>query len=361
MPREKNKYDIAFSMAEEDLPIAKLIAAEFKTRNISYYLYTEKEHRAANLGKSLLQITQEVYGGMAKYVVMITSQTFAIKYWASIERQYTQHYGKGKDAYLLQVKLDDTAIDGLSKYIVFEPWNNNAAEIADIIAKKLKLAKKKRLVGVVKWVTFCFILFTFAAAILKFVMLPKGTTVLNKTVIENALGNKPKPDPLGTGGKIGQLGANNKVKPLTSQADTPTISAKSPLQQPQNSDIVKVPSEKASQQSDYCILVTGSNPDLNNMVASGIREHILAKQWSITKKQGEAKKIVKVAMQIETKDSESVAGMVASSCNYQFSILKTDGSVVAEDAGRFVKPGFTVESNIYELSSMVLQKVNKFL
>ncbi len=136
---KKYKYDIAFSVAEEDLPVAVSIAAELKMRNISYYLYTE--HRAANLGKSLLEITGEIYTGMAKYVLMITSSTFVNKYWAGIESQFVQSSGKKRDAYILQIRVDNTQVDGLSRHIVFEDWKDNASEIAGLIAEKLALLK----------------------------------------------------------------------------------------------------------------------------------------------------------------------------------------------------------------------------
>jgi hypothetical protein len=293
---------------------------------------------------------------------VITSSTFISKYWAGIENQFVQYYGKGRDSYLLQVKLDDTPIDGLSKHIVFERWNNNAAEIADIIAKKIKLAKNKRLVRAFQWVALCLVLLIFTAGALMIAIPGKITTVSGKTAMDTALANQPKADTSGTTNSgNGKLGVNYATGPSGTLTGKPVIIAKPPEQRLQHIDSVQVPLEKPSQESDYCILVTGSNPDLNNMVASGIREHILARQWSITEKQGGAKKIVKVALQTETTASESVTGMVASSCNYQLSILKADGSVVAAESGRFVKPGFTAASNIHELSIMVLEKVNKFL
>lgn len=138
----KKKHDIAISVAEEDLPVAEQIAKALTKEGISYYLYTE--HRAANWGKHILRILLDIYGAEASYVLMITSKVFEEKYWVGIERQIGDVFHSRSESYVLQLKIDNTHIDGLSKYVVFEKWNDNPEEIADIIKEKLKLRRGVR-------------------------------------------------------------------------------------------------------------------------------------------------------------------------------------------------------------------------
>lgn len=139
---KKYKYDIAISFAEEDLGVAEQIAKALKNKYITYYLYTE--HKASNWGQHILKISLGVYGAEARYVLMLTSKIFAEKYWAGIENQISQIFGTGKSIYILQLRLDDTVIDGLSKYKVFVQWKDNPEEIAGLLKEKIK--KHKRLI-----------------------------------------------------------------------------------------------------------------------------------------------------------------------------------------------------------------------
>lgn len=131
----KQRRDIAISVAEEDLNIAKQIALALKDRGISYYLYTE--HRHKNWGKHILGILFEAFRENCRYVLMITSKTYVEKYWTTIEHHIMDAFSEEKGAFTLQLRLDDTPIEGL-RNIICEDWDNNAAEIADIIKKKLE-------------------------------------------------------------------------------------------------------------------------------------------------------------------------------------------------------------------------------
>jgi formylglycine-generating enzyme len=138
MPSHK-KYQIAISVAEEDLSVANSIATSLKEIGVTHYLYTQ--HRAKNWGQHILKISIDTYGAEANYVLMIISKTFVEKYWANIERQIADIFKPGKKIYILPLRLDDTPVDGLSKYIVFEKWNNNPDEIAHLLQKKLNEKK----------------------------------------------------------------------------------------------------------------------------------------------------------------------------------------------------------------------------
>jgi formylglycine-generating enzyme len=137
--KKRYKYDIAISVAEEDLDIAYQITDALSNKNILYYLYTE--NRADNWGKHLMKISLDTYKSEAKYLLVITSNIFAQKYWGNIERQMAQALRKSESAYILQLKLDNTPIDGISSSVVAETWDNNPEEIATILEEKLRTRK----------------------------------------------------------------------------------------------------------------------------------------------------------------------------------------------------------------------------
>jgi TIR domain len=137
---KKYKYDVAISVAHEEVHIAQKIAASLKNLGITYFLYTEQ--RAQNWGGHILKISLDKYGAEAKYVMLIISKIYVEKYWANIENQISQIFAKRREVYILPLRLDNTPVDGLSKYIVFEKWYDNPDEIASFIADKLRLRNK---------------------------------------------------------------------------------------------------------------------------------------------------------------------------------------------------------------------------
>jgi hypothetical protein len=132
----KYKYDIAFSVAEEDLSVALQIAEALRKEKIRYYLY--KEHDT-DWGNDLIKITLETFTN-SRYVLMITSSVSAEKHWSGIENMIAQARNE-QQPHILPLRLDDTPIKGLSPYKIFRWWNNNPEEIARIISKKVKTAR----------------------------------------------------------------------------------------------------------------------------------------------------------------------------------------------------------------------------
>lgn len=134
------KYDIAISVAEEDAAIAEVIAQSLKAKKISCYFY--REQSVQNWGQHILRISLSKYGAEARYVLVIISEHFMKKYWTGIENQIMQVFRPGKDIYILPLRVDDTPVDGISKYIAFVKWESNEEEIADKIRKKLRLRRQ---------------------------------------------------------------------------------------------------------------------------------------------------------------------------------------------------------------------------
>lgn len=139
---KKYKYEIAFSVAEEDLRIAQTIAAFLKANNISYYLYSEHESR--HWGENLMKLSFEKYAKESKCVLLIVSNIYATKHWSDVERQVAQSVGKVDEGSILQLRLDDVCLDGLSKNIVYIKWNNDPGDIAKRVGAKVRAIRRKR-------------------------------------------------------------------------------------------------------------------------------------------------------------------------------------------------------------------------
>ncbi len=130
-------YDVAFSCAEEDLPVAKKIAASLKEKGISYYLYTE--HVAEHWGENIFKISLDKYGAESRYVLMLISKTYVKKHWADMERQIMQTVSRVGKAYILPLHLGENLpkVDGLNENVAYRKWKDNPGTIAELIRQKL--------------------------------------------------------------------------------------------------------------------------------------------------------------------------------------------------------------------------------
>ncbi len=145
----RSKHDIAISVAEQNIGVAEKITEALEAKGISYYYYKDNRHRARNWGAHVMEITMQSYGRDARYVLMITSNIFVKNHWTNIERLIATV----SPARILQLRLDDTPVEGISKDVVFENWDNNPEEIAAILEQKLRKDKAaakflKRLCGI---------------------------------------------------------------------------------------------------------------------------------------------------------------------------------------------------------------------
>jgi len=143
---EKYKYDVAFSCAEEDLPIAQQIAASLKEVNIPYYLYTE--HSAEDWGENIFRISMEKYGAEARFVLMLISEHYIKKHWSDIEKQIAETVVREGEAYILPLRLDNTEVKGLNSNIKYEKWANNPKHIAELIFKKVEIPIRDSISGI---------------------------------------------------------------------------------------------------------------------------------------------------------------------------------------------------------------------
>jgi hypothetical protein len=141
--RKLFKYEVAISVAEEDKDVAKQIVVVLKKKRIPYYYY--EDDTAGNWGEYIMNLTKDAYGKHARYILLITSRTYVEKYWSGVELQVAvSGFIRGKPR-LLQLRLDNTPVDSISKHQVYLEWKNNPEEIAGILEEKIKRQKRAAL------------------------------------------------------------------------------------------------------------------------------------------------------------------------------------------------------------------------
>jgi hypothetical protein len=136
--QDMRKYDVAISVAVEDKEIAKSIVAELEKLKVRNYYYEVNKH--ISWGEDLIGLTMDAYGKHTRYVLLITSKIFVTKYWSDLEKQIA--LTKLQRGFILQLRLDDTPMDGISKHVVYEDWKNNPEEIAKLLYQKVRRRKR---------------------------------------------------------------------------------------------------------------------------------------------------------------------------------------------------------------------------
>jgi hypothetical protein len=360
--RKSYKYDIAISVAEEDLSAALQIAAALKIKGIKYYLYTE--HRAANFGKPIMSITREVYEGLAKYVLMITSKSFVIKYWAGVEAQLTQYYARDKEAYILQLRLDDTPVDGLSRHTVFEKWNNNPAEIAAIIAEKLALvgtmrARQELKPGVRMVLLILFVTISITVLITWHKQEMVGIAAMSKMIV-----NPVPQNPVATSDTVIKEDVKHNTKrPTTSDItiannmQTDTIAMMQDSLMRTDTDKVQLPlNEELIVQFSCCVVVEGSDTTFSKMVDNKIKAYSIPSAVKVSDDGLQTIDTVRLFL-ITSSHQDAENGDIYTTCKYTFHFVNDGASVSGETS----ESGADEATNFAILSLQIVKKVNEFI
>lgn len=137
------KYDVAISVAEEDKSIAQQIVTALQRKRIRYYYY--EEQTAESWGEYIINLTKDAFGKRTRYVLMITSKVFIQKYWSGIERQMAFTNPIHGKPHILQLRLDNTLVEGISQHAVYLDWDNDAEKISEILVQKIRVQKRAEL------------------------------------------------------------------------------------------------------------------------------------------------------------------------------------------------------------------------
>lgn len=132
-------YDVAISFAEENNDVAAQIAVALREREVRYYYYKEQE--AESWGAYILHLVNISYGKHSRYILLITGKTYVEKYWSGIELQIAQMMNRPGSPRILQLRLDNTPVPGLSPHVGYQEWRNNPEKIAAMIQRKVNVQK----------------------------------------------------------------------------------------------------------------------------------------------------------------------------------------------------------------------------
>jgi TIR domain len=357
---KSKKYQIAISVAEDDLSVASSIATSLKKIGITYYLYTE--HQAKNWGEHILKISLDTYGAEAQYVLMITSKIFVEKYWANIERQIVDIFKPEKKVYMLQLRLDDTPVDGLSKHIVYQKWNNDPDRIAALLQYKLnergreKVWKRKGFdVKVVMALSVLALIFFFYN---KISIQPKTTKsqTADSILVNNFMAkdsNKIKVPVLNTNA----VDAPKKI--VQPNLEKPTIITEQPkVVENKDTNLIKA-IETTSW--DYCVSMSGNNELLNKLCRNQLQSIILKQELTLGEDCALATKILSISLQESSSKSDVSEELVNTVCIYGYTITDKNGQIIASDTGTFSMPGFSEQANYNNIINQLIKKLNVLL
>ena len=141
MPLRKFKYDVGLSFAGEQRDYVKKVADVLNERE--FRVFFDDYERTELWGKDLFVHLSKVYQEMCRYCVMFISQDYAKKVWTNHERQNAQARAVSENVeYILPVRFDDTAIDGLPHTIHYIDQDDmSPSDLAGIIIEKVQTAR----------------------------------------------------------------------------------------------------------------------------------------------------------------------------------------------------------------------------
>jgi len=138
---DRFKYDVAISFAGENRQIADQITKALREKGINVFYDELEEEKVRLWGKNLRDEFIKIYGGQARYVIILISQYYPIKNWTNFEFDVAKDEARQrKSEYILPVRLDDTKIVGLKYEIKYIDLCKEGIDgLVDLIIKKLTL------------------------------------------------------------------------------------------------------------------------------------------------------------------------------------------------------------------------------
>jgi TIR domain len=106
------EFDVAVSFASEDRELVEDVVSRLKDAGVRVFYDTD--YQAAMWGEDLGEYLDQVYRLKARYAIMFISRFYAEKMWTRHERRSVLARAlEQRSAYVLPVRLDSTALDGL--------------------------------------------------------------------------------------------------------------------------------------------------------------------------------------------------------------------------------------------------------
>lgn len=133
-----NRYQVGLSFAGEDRIIARQLADLLTHSGISVFF---DEYEQVDLwGKDLYQHLAQVYQKRCRFCVILLSKDYASKLWTRHELQHAQARAfRENREYILPLRIDDTAIPGITETIGYiDLRNKHVEEVVQLIIEKLR-------------------------------------------------------------------------------------------------------------------------------------------------------------------------------------------------------------------------------
>jgi hypothetical protein len=137
------EYDVAVSFAGEDRTTAERFAELVKAAEFS--VFYDFWNKADLWGRNLYPHLAEIYSKKARYCVLFISEAYARKAWTRHEMQAAQERAfRENEAYILPVRLDDTAIPGIGETVAYlDLRRESVEEVAQTAIEKIKATKSR--------------------------------------------------------------------------------------------------------------------------------------------------------------------------------------------------------------------------
>lgn len=138
------KYDIALSLSDSDSEIADKLYEALTSYSVNLTVYYYNKERASQLGADLKIKSFDVYMHQTRHIVILASKDYLNGEWAGFEWKLARiEDSKRPYRFILPVRLDDSPIERLSSDIIFEKWQNNPRELADLIKQAIDIENQK--------------------------------------------------------------------------------------------------------------------------------------------------------------------------------------------------------------------------
>ena len=144
MLRDRFKYEVCLSFAEERRMYVGRVAYRFKSHGVRVF-YDEYE-RAELWGSDLYSYLDKVYREECRHCIVFVSKEYAEKSWTNHELRSAQARELREKGYILPVRFDDTPIPGLPETVGYIDLNRTSpTELVDLALRKLKIPLRRRL------------------------------------------------------------------------------------------------------------------------------------------------------------------------------------------------------------------------
>jgi hypothetical protein len=131
------EYDVAVSFAGENRNVVEKFAKLLEARG--FKIFYDNWKKAELWGRDLYQHLDEVYSKRARFCVLFISAAYAAKAWTNHELKSAQTRAfQENEAYILPVRLDDTAIPGIRLTVGYLDLRKDTIEdVVEITIEKL--------------------------------------------------------------------------------------------------------------------------------------------------------------------------------------------------------------------------------